>query len=506
MPSRIKHLRISTKLMLINAAILISVLLLTSFLTVVGLYVSIYHQAEVEISHSIDSSLAAIDDASKMSDDEFPPLLSQQQERDIIERNPDWVPPPRFTHIIRKHGAISPGVVLRIEDESGRIVYDNASQYPSVDEVKSGIIDNPPFWSNRNMQVAMFDNFHMYYASVEVEWRGSSYRLHFIRMITAERRFLAKLSNGLFITNSLGILLALFACYLVSKRALKPIRTITQTAQEIEVSDLSRRIPLPHAKDELLDLVVTFNHMLERIELGFARQRQFVSDASHELRTPVTVILGYSDMLSRWGREDPDTLDECISAIRSETINMRDLIENLLFLARADLHQQTQAKQNIDMHELIEDTAKKAALIAENHTVTLSSNDEASIYDDAVSIRQMLRIFIDNAIKYTPKGGHIELSSKNEGDMLHVTIADDGVGIAPEHQQKIFERFYRIDSSRTKSVARESNGKTPSEAGGTGLGLSIAKFIADARGIKINLESEPGKGTTIHLLFPLAEH
>ncbi len=501
MPSRIKSLRISTRLMLINAAILISVLLLTSTLTVVGLYFSVYHQADIEMQRSIDKTLSVISEAENMSPEEFPPPLSNAQKEAILIENPDWTPPPKFTSQIFRKGAILPGVVLRIEDKDGRIVFDNASHYPSMDEIEENSLSTLPVWANQSMNVATLDNFHMYYKNIDVTWHDEPYTLHFIRMITAERYFFKSLTRGLILTNSLGILLALIACYVVSRKTLSPIRTITKTAQEIEVSDLSRRIDVPPANDELKTLVITFNHMLDRLELGFEQQKRFVSDASHELRTPVTVILGYSDMLSRWGREDPETLDEGIAAIHSEAENMKGLIERLLFLARADLKRQVLSKEQIPMDELIDDIYKKAALVATNQEMTLTANDHAMIYGDKVTIRQMLRIFIENAMKYTPAGGHIELSSTKENGMLHVAIKDDGIGIAPEHHKKIFERFYRVDTSRTKNE-RDANEKSGEGVSGTGLGLSIARWIADAHDITIKLDSALGKGTTIHLYIP----
>uniref|UniRef100_UPI00255CA511 sensor histidine kinase n=1 Tax=Megamonas hypermegale TaxID=158847 RepID=UPI00255CA511 len=217
-----------------------------------------------------------------------------------------------------------------------------------------------------------------------------------------------------------------------------------------------------------------------------------VSDASHELRTPATVICGYSDMLARWGKDDPQTADECITAIHSEAINMQRLIEKLLFLARADQKRQVLHKESISMKPLIADIAKDTQLIAPQHSVTCSLNEDGYIFADPLCMRQMLRIFLDNSIKYTPDGGKIEISSHNDGNKMIVKISDNGIGIGKEEQKKIFERFYCVDAARTK------NG-----VGGTGLGLSIAEWIAQAHDIEIKLDSELEKGTTITLFIPL---
>ncbi len=495
MLSKINSLRVSTRLTLVNAAILICILLLTSFLTIVGIYFAIYHQAEVELEGSITRTKESVARTAQLPPNKLPPPPSPQQRQERLARNPDWEPPPIFIIQLYRDSALTPGVVLRVTDDKNKKLFDSADHYPSLETVQNHLVNAPPIWANKDLQVAILDNFHLYYKSVPITWEGRTYTLHFLRMITAERSFLHSLATVLLLTNTLGIFIALLAGYFVSQRTLKPIRTITQAAREIEVSDLSRRIPEPPANDELRELVVTFNHMLARLESGFAQQRQFVSDASHELRTPVTVMLGYSDLLSRWGREDAETLDEGIAAIRSEAQNMKDLIERLLFLARADMNRQTLNRQPVDMAELVSDVARKTKLLATEHSFTLAENDAGIISGDPVLIRQMLRVFIENAIKYTPAGGHITLASRREGGQLHVTIADDGIGIAPEHHAKVFERFYRVDSSRTK----EENSK----AGGTGLGLAIARWIAEAHEAALSLESAPGEGTTIHLLFPL---
>ncbi len=484
--------------MLVNAAILVSILLLTSFLTIAGLYFSVYHQAEVELEHNIAAVRRSMARSEAMPDEELPEPMPPEAREWVLRQHPNWVPPPPFLRLLYREGALTPGVVLRVKDGDGRKIFDSALHYPTVEEVASHIIPDPPFWANEDMQVARFDNFYMYYKPVTLTWRGATYQLHFIRMITAERDFLRALGNGLLLTNLLGIVIALCACYYVSRRALAPIRVITEAARAIEVSDLSRRVETPAAKDELSELVQTINHMLDRLEAGFEQQRRFVSDASHELRTPVTVMLGYSDMLSRWGREDAETLDEGITAIRTEAENMKALIERLLFLARADQKRQVLNKERIDFQALVADVAKKAELVAGDHTLTLEANDPGTVCGDAVTMRQMLRVFIENAFKYTPAGGTITIASRREGDALRVEVRDTGVGIAPEHQEKVFDRFYRVDSSRTKDG--ENAG-----AGGTGLGLAIARWIAEAHNVDISLESEPGKGTTIRLTVPLAE-
>ena len=457
---------ISTKLTLIYAAILCCILMLTSLLTAVGIYFSLYHQAEVELEISIEHVL------------------------DELQRGA-----PVFDPGFMRTEPLLPGVVLRVTDENGKVIFDTMPHYPSLQDVQANIETDPPFWANKSMEVVRLHNFHLYYEMVEIVRDGHSYHLHFLRTITAESHFLAMLRDSLLLTNLLGVVIALLAGYFVSRRILRPIRTLTQTARKLEVTDLSQRIEVRPTHDELSELANTFNHMLDRIQAGFDQQRRFVSDASHELRTPVTVIRGYSDMLSRWGRQDAEVLDEGIAAIRSEAEDMQALIEKLLFLARADQQRQVLHKEPLMMSELVADVVKKAQMVDQKHEICLQDNEEAEILADAVVMRQMLRIFIENSRKYTPEGGRIIVSSVRDQGKLRVVVADNGIGIAPENQKKVFDRFFRVDSSRTKDGSRG--------VGGTGLGLSIAHWIAVQHDIELQIESELGKGTQMIMLIPI---
>ena len=171
---------------------------------------------------------------------------------------------------------------------------------------------------------------------------------------------------------------------------------------------------------------------------------------------------------------------------------MQQLIEKLLFLARADQRRLAVNMEDVDLEELLADTMEKMHTVTTTHEVSLGRNDPAIVRADPVLLRQLLRIFLENSIKYTPPGGHISAASvlSEDGKSVTVQLSDDGIGIAPEHQPHIFDRFYRVDSSRTK------------ETGGSGLGLSIARWIADQHGIEIALKSAVDQGTTIILRIP----
>lgn len=227
--------------------------------------------------------------------------------------------------------------------------------------------------------------------------------------------------------------------------------------------------------------------MLTRLQTGFDQQRRFFDDASHELMTPITVISGYVNMLHRWGRQNPQALDEGLNAIKSETANMTNLIEKLLYLAKADQGKQQLHKSTLSLAPFMETIFKETRMIAPQHQITLMANDSAIVEADSVALKQMLRIFIENSIKYTPSGGTISFASELSEHHIEITIADTGIGIPYEDQDKIFDRFYRVDQSRSKNT------------GGTGLGLSIARWIAEQHRCSIAVSSSLGKGTIITL-------
>lgn len=275
------------------------------------------------------------------------------------------------------------------------------------------------------------------------------------------------------------------------KKSLAPLHIINDTVKKIEVNKLGSRIILSNNKNELNDLAVTINQALDRIEYGYKQQQQFISDASHELRTPITVIAGYADLLDRWGKKDPEVLQEGITAIKSETEYMRQLIERLLFFARSNSGTLAKHFMDINTAQLLLEVYNEINLIDANHDIIVTKNESETIYAEPGSVKQMLRIFIDNAIKYTPPKGKIYLSCEIHEKEVYYKITDTGIGIPRKDWDRVFERFYRVEQSRAK------------ETGGSGLGLSIAKYIAKGNNAKLKLESELHKGTTIMAIFPI---
>lgn len=280
-------------------------------------------------------------------------------------------------------------------------------------------------------------------------------------------------------------------------RALQPIDAVTNAALQItRADDLSRRVPLTGpATDEVGRLVTAFNATLERLEKLFTSQRRFLADVSHELRTPLTAIRGNVDIMRRMKDQpaDPESLD----AIQSEAERMSRLVGDLLMLAQAESGNLPISRNELELDTLLLDVYQQARVLAGNKlTVTLGEEDQARSYGDRDKIKQVLLNLVSNAIKYTPGGGHVTLGLARVNGWARFTVADSGVGIPPDDLPHIFDRFYRVDKSRTRGAG------TP---GGAGLGLSIAKWIAQAHGGRLEVSSQIGKGSCFSLWLPLAE-
>ena len=279
----------------------------------------------------------------------------------------------------------------------------------------------------------------------------------------------------------------------LNKSVLEPIRSITSMAETLSAANLSNRINVANTKTELQELAVVINSMLDRLEQSYNSQKQFVSDVSHELRTPIAVIQGYADMLQRWGKEDPEVLSESLTAISSETAAMKDLVENLLFLARHDKKSLLLEKSVFDPCEVAGEVQREAAMVHTNHIFNLEPADHCSIDADRNMVKQVLRILVDNAVKYSGEGTQVTLGVKKDDGKCLMTVRDQGSGIPAEELPKIFDRFYRADAARH------------SETGGHGLGLSIARIIVVSHGGKLRVRSKVGAGTVFEIELPCVE-
>ena len=276
----------------------------------------------------------------------------------------------------------------------------------------------------------------------------------------------------------------------LARRALKPVDQISQTARYIGERDLSQRIEV-NTQDELGRLASTLNQMIERLQKAFKRQQQFTGDASHELRTPLAVIQAESSLALQKERSASD-YQKSLETITQEAHYMSSIIDRLLTLARADDGKDQLAFQEVNLGKLIQDLGTDAEILCQEKGLgfQLGETRDLVVKGDEAMLRQLFFNLLDNAIKYTPSGGTVSVSSLTEGQMAVVAITDTGIGIALEDIPLIFERFYRVDKARSRV------------GGGTGLGLAICRHIAEAHGGKIEVESQVGKGSTFTVSLP----
>lgn len=243
---------------------------------------------------------------------------------------------------------------------------------------------------------------------------------------------------------------------------------------------------------DLQGLELAVNNLIDRMRESYRQQSRFVSDASHELRTPISVIQGYANMLDRWGKEDETVLEEGIEAIRHESEHMSTLVEQLLFLARSDSGKNEMVMETVSLSKLVEEAYEESMMIDEEHFYMLKklTEGEVMISGDATMLKQTMRILADNAMKYTNEKDEIIFAFGRSGTEVFFYVQDSGVGMKEQDITHVFERFYRSDEARNK------------ETGGTGLGLSIAKWIVDKHRGHFEILSREGLGTRITVWLP----
>ncbi|BBH20701.1 sensor histidine kinase YkoH [Paenibacillus baekrokdamisoli] len=288
-----------------------------------------------------------------------------------------------------------------------------------------------------------------------------------------------------------AVLLSILGGTFISRTVIKPISTSIQTMQEIEESLTFKKIPSAGAaKDEMFQMTETFNRMIDRLEESFAKQQQFVSDASHELNTTLTIVEGYANMLRRWGTKDARIQKESIDNIYDESKRMRKMTEQLLELASSGKGLKLETVP-MDLVDCCEQVLSLVTKLHENRDIDLSTSGHRPILiADPMKIKQLLLILLDNALKYSED--RIELSVRTEKNIVEIHVKDKGIGIPKDQTALVFERFYRVDQARQRKT------------GGTGLGLPIAKSIVLEHHGTIQIVSGEGDGTEVIIKLPKA--
>ena len=285
--------------------------------------------------------------------------------------------------------------------------------------------------------------------------------------------------------------------YWMSVRALSPVEKIARTAAVIEAQNLSKRLPILGAGDELDHLSATLNAMLGRLEDSFRRITQFTADASHELRTPVAIIRTTAEVARRRPRTEKEYAD-VLDRILAEAERTTTLVDDLMLLARADESDDLGPSESIALDRLARETCEGARQMAMDAglTLTVREIEACTVRGDVGALRRLLIVLLDNAIKYSNPGGEISVQLQvcrwRDRNAVRLQVRDNGIGISADDLPHVFERFYRASKDRSRRID------------GVGLGLSIAKSIVDRHRGEIRMESEPGKGSTVQVFLPAA--
>jgi heavy metal sensor kinase len=310
---------------------------------------------------------------------------------------------------------------------------------------------------------------------------------------------LATLKRMLLLLSPLLLILSAGGGFYLARRALKPVAEMTAQARRMNANRLSERLSIGNAHDELGQLGTTFNELFERIETAFAQMRQFIADASHELRTPVAVIRSETDVALTPPRAAAESY-RSLEIIQDEAIRLSRLVEDMFTLARADADDYNMLEsENVALGEIVETCARSAETLGRSRNVEVEVSNRISsavtLKGDRIRIAQMILNILDNATKYTQPGGTVKVTARVAGDsgspQAVIEIEDNGPGISDEFKDAVFDRFYRLDRARTRSI------------GGSGLGLPIARSIAEAHQGKINLSDSKLGGAHFSITIPI---
>jgi two-component system, OmpR family, sensor kinase len=322
---------------------------------------------------------------------------------------------------------------------------------------------------------------------------GAPYLVEVGTSSAATEATLAHVLVMLAVSLPVAVCVAVAGGFVLVRRALKPVASIARKAEDISLHNLSARLPVVQSGDEIERLSLALNRMIHRLEEAVRSSKQFVADASHELRTPLTVMRGELESLAQDSGLGNDTR-ETLGSVLEEVDRLGEIVDGLFSLSRLDAGEAPAECVQFDLGELAATTASQMSLLAEDKQVSVSceSAGGVTVEGDRARLKQVVVNLLDNAIKYTPSGGRVRLAVRREAGYAVLEVSDNGVGIPAEALPHVFQRFFRVDSSRSR------------DQGGAGLGLSIVKSICSAHGAEVEVSSRPGEGSTFRVRQPLA--
>lgn len=460
-----KRLSIGFRLTLWYLAIFASAQLLFGAAMWFGLRQNLYSIADVALTAQIDDLTNFL--KAQKKDATVAKLQEEVSEAYVLEHSGDF---------------------LQIYDSEGNRIFRAASLEGSPIAPPA-----PNAIKNRSFQNLRLGNKHFRFITQRIDVNGRSYAVQtgvptdqIIATLVLFRRYLLMLAPLLLLAAASG-------GYWLSHKALSPVDALTRTARSIGGSNLGDRLEKLTTGDELQRLSDTLNEMLARIEGAFLRVTQFTADASHELRTPISLIRTEAEIALRKSRGDAE-YREALRHILLEAERTSSLVEELLSLARADSGRESLHLAQLDLSGVIMETANEWRQLVENRNLQFTqtvAEGELPVLADRRAVQRLLAILLDNAVKYTPAPGVIELSLEARDEKSVLTVRDSGIGIAEQDQSRIFERFYRVDKARSR------------ELGGAGIGLAIADWIVQQHRGTISVESVVGSGSAFIVELPL---
>jgi heavy metal sensor kinase len=290
------------------------------------------------------------------------------------------------------------------------------------------------------------------------------------------------------------LLIAAIAGSFLARKSLAPVAAMSAQAEQINANNLHERLQVRNQHDELGRLATVFNSLLARVNGSFDGLRKFTADASHELRTPLAIIRGEADVALSQLRT-PHEYQETIGIVRDEATRLSRIVDDMLSLARADASEHKLLYTEIYLNDLVEECCRAVQTLAvsKNITVTFTYDEDTEFSGDEDLLRRMILNLLDNAIKYTPQGGIVRVKLTDEPEQIQICVSDNGIGIPAEAAAHVFDRFYRVDKTRTRTE------------GGSGLGLPIVKWVAEAHHGNVTLTSNPGLGSEFIVTLPRKE-
>jgi len=417
-------------------------------------------------------------------------LESQVEDlRNLLGTQQNRAAPAQISNDIASiYGREHAGDYVEVDDETGQPIY--RSRFLQMQQSILLRLDtvNQPVYRTRKI-----NGRHIRFLFEKLEVNGRVYSIGTGAPAGDAVETLHLFRNYLLVFAPLWLLASAGVGYWMSRKALAPVDTLVRTARDITGTNLTQRLQTLKTGDELQRLTDTLNEMLDRIESAFQKITQFTADASHELRTPVSLIRTEAELALRRSRPQSE-YEESLRQILHEAERTTQLIEQLLQVARADSGRESLTMQTLDLTKILRSTVNIWQQVAAARDIKFSTNipeTDISVTGDQALLRRLADILLDNAFKYTPSPGFVKLVLEVRQETAVITVQDSGVGIAHEDQEKIFERFYRVDKARSR------------ELGGVGLGLAIAQWIVAQHRGTIIVESKQGEGATFHVNLPL---